>query len=358
MTILYYIPTTIAFFASALFYWGGIKAKHVANFLLAILMLFLVIVVGLRYNTGSDWDQYVKLFGLKEFDFSEGGIAFYLIKVALRFFSLGIQSYVLLMFLLSMITKIIAFKRESIYYIVVFMLYLSFWYLTLEFNQIRQGAALGFSLLSLKFIREQQLKQYLLFVFIAFALHNSAIAFLPLYWLVRIKINRLFVYIILLITLTLAFSGVTDRIIAFLVSSSLSDSYYTERIVSYTLDEIYNQNVLFSFTTIHKLFILIVITETVHRYPCDNISQRMLLWASLAGVVVFLLFCQYEIIATRLALYFRSIELISLAYLPFIFKRKKSFVILVILYLYSIFQINNVMSIIDNGLIPYHNFLF
>lgn len=358
MAVLYYIPAIIAFFSSVACYWGNAKSRHIASVLLAILAIYLTVVVGLRYQTGIDWDEYVKIFEVREFDFSGGGIAFYVIKVLLSFLSLGFQSYILLMFLISMTTKYIAFKRNTPYYLVTIMLYLSFWYLTLECNQVRQGAALGFTLLSIRYISERNLKKYLFWATMAVLFHNSAITFLPLYWLSRIRIPRYVAYLILLVSFILAHSGIADGIISFLVSSSLSDSYYTERVVSYTLDEMYNGNILFSFTTIHKVLVFVIIIMTYQRYPCSESFKQVLLWASIAGIVVYFLFCQYEIIATRLALFFRAIELLSLSYLPFIYKRRKSLIVLVLLFMYSVFQIYNVMLIEDNGLIPYHNFLF
>lgn len=356
--MIYYIPAFLLLLISILYYSKGNANKNIAFALWLFFCFYTVVLVGCRYKVGTDWASYYELFNDKQFDFFNSGIAFYLIKVILRSVSLGFQSYVFIMFLISFLVKVIAFRKITSKYIICLMLYFSFWYLTYEANGMKQGAALGFVLLAVYYTLKRDLKAYLVCIFMAFCFHNAAVIFLPFFWLTKIDLPKIWVYSIVVGTIIISHLGLGENLIL-MFSERFADSYFAQKSIHYAIDEAYNSNILLSFKSLHKLAILIVSMEFCTRYQCSQIMKNVIIWGVCLSCVIYFSFSQFEIIATRLSLYYRVIEIIALSFLPFVFKKNWTRVLIIVtLFLYSAFQIWNVLQIKDGGLIPYNNILF
>lgn len=356
--MIYYIPSLLLFFITILYYSKGCANKSIAAFLWVIFCLYVIVLVGLRYKVGTDWYEYQLLFNDSSFDFKNSGIAFFLIKSALKYASLGFQTFVLIMFLISFVVKVIAFRKITNKYLVCLMLYFSFWYLTYETNGMKQGAALSFTLLGFYYTLKRNCAAFLTCLTMAFCFHNSAIIFLPFFWLAKFKISKILIYSIVLGTVLFSHLGLGENIIQ-MFADRYTDSYFAQKSISYVVDESFNNNILFSFKSLHKIAILVVVVETFTRSKYDKKTKNIVLWASLLSCVVYFSFSQFEIIAARLSLYYRVVEIFALSIIPFIYRNRWYYILSIfVLFLYSVLQIWNVLQMEDGGLLPYHNILF
>lgn len=354
--MIYYLPAFLLYLLSAVFYFGDKKYRSWLGIIWSFFCIYVTFIIGYRFKVGSDWDSYLLLFNDREYNFADSGIAFFVIKSLIKSTSLGFQSYVLLMFIISFVVKVIAFKRITDKFFVCLLLYFSFWYLTYEANGIKQGAALGFTLLGVYYTIKRNLKAYILCIFLAFCFHNSAIIFLPFYWLTKICIRKVWVYSLIGIAIVFSYLGIGEVIIQ-LFTDSFVDSYFAQKTISYAVDEAYNNNVLLSFTSIHKIAILVIVLEISVRYGNNDELKNIFVWAACLSCLVYFLLSQFEVIATRLSLYYRIVEVVALSYIPFIQRKGwPRLLILTILFIYSLFQIWNVLQIEDGGLFPYQNY--
>lgn len=355
--MVYCIPAVLLFLISVLYYSKETANKSLAKVLWVFFCVYVVIIIGCRYKVGTDWDSYFRLFNEKQFDFNDGGIAFYVIKTLIKGISLGFQTYVFIMFMISFVVKTIALKKITDKYFICLLLYFSFWYLTYESNGIRQGAAFSFILYAVYYTIKGNCKKYIFCVFLAFCFHNAAIIFLPFYWLTKFHVQKIWMYITIAFAILFSHLGIGESIIM-LFSERYIDSYFAQRSISYAIDEAYNANVLLSFKSIHRIALLVVIFELSTKYKCSEKMKSVLVWAAFLSGLIYFSFCQFEVIATRLSLYYRIVEIIGLSFLPFIYKKNwQQFLIIFLLFVYSLFQIWNVMQIPDGGLFPYRNCL-
>lgn len=100
-----------------------------------------------------------------------------------------------------------------------------------SFTYLRQVLGVGIAWISIKYVYERKLWRFLLIMFIAFLMHNSALILVPVYWLPIRKFSKRTVLIVLAVCLVLGISGLQSSL--FEIYGSASDmemraSRYTE----------------------------------------------------------------------------------------------------------------------------------
>ncbi|MDR1974379.1 MAG: EpsG family protein [Bacteroidales bacterium] len=180
--MIYYLPFFLILFLSSLSETWGIKHKH-REWLLVFVTMFSIIFTGLRFHTGSDWNNYMTHFMQtasmgNTFGFESG---YYFFS---KFLFLNTENYYLLQLLAScfiLISAMCFFRKHSKYPIFVFTLFILVSFDVLM-AQMRQAIAIGFILISAQYIFERKFLLFLLMIFLACQFHISAIIALPLYF--------------------------------------------------------------------------------------------------------------------------------------------------------------------------------
>lgn len=179
----------------------GLRINH----FIAIIMIG--IIAGFRYKVGVDWYGYRDYFyfvnnqAIGFFD-QKNELGFYFINKIIGGLDMG---YGWMFFTVALISWYCFFKSIHKVFLPLFIYFLFvdeyfFWSL----NGVRQFAAIGFYLLSLKFLINRNWKFYLLYIFLASLFHSSVLVLLPLYllpydklysrkiWLIIFAISLLF----------------------------------------------------------------------------------------------------------------------------------------------------------------------
>jgi hypothetical protein len=331
------------------------KGGFVDKISLIVLVLAITVLGCLRDGIGTDWNNYVKLFnhpvgvewGFKSMaNFVKGiGGGFYLFSI--------------LFFLLAFMLKYLFFVKLSPSVALSLLIYSGFWFLVYDLNGIRQGMALGFTGLAFFFAYKRNLLKYCLCIALAILNHRTALMFLPFYFLVNISINRLYLSIGVGVFFIAAIFNVTDMMLEALRWVLGSTNTLSVKLHEYQMNSLYNSNILFSFTTLHRVFIFFIILAGSRFFMLEEKLVNTLVIVAFLNIVLYLLLCRYEIIAARLTLYYRFPECISFAALPFVFKRKQNqIVIAFLLLLYIMGQVYSTLSIPNGGLLPYKILLF
>lgn len=199
-----------------------------------ILILPAALVAGFRYGISIDYIPiyergFYRVINNINTDHFELGFH-YLIKICG-----GIIAEPWTMFLTcSFITMILffkSFKQSKIFLMSVILFFAQGIYFD-TFNGIRQYIVAAAFLCCIKYIREGNIKKYMIVMLLCIFIHTSAIITLPLYFLRKIKINYL-IYSILLITILL-FREQLYQIFIFICS--LNSKYYNNFIVKNTIN--------------------------------------------------------------------------------------------------------------------------
>lgn len=350
--MIYYILPLFPFF---LFTLREKKIKPISfTWFITYYFLISVLFIGMFRGIGIGTDYYsYKYIFILESDIEIGFIE--LIRLVKN---LGgdFQIFIAFIFLTSFLIKIYFFHKISPNPYISLMIYLGFWFLVYDMNGIRQGLAMSITLAASWYLLNNKKKTYFLLVLAAILFHYSAIIFLPLVFILKKRFSNKLAIILIGVFFLIAQFNVSESLTKYIINLLGFDNAMAEKISIYSRDTLYNANVLHSFSTIHRLFITGCIMYFLPRISMNQVLRNMLLWASLISLLLYLLFSNIEIIATRLSLYYRFFECISLACFPHAFAKNNSRLFVGgILLLYVMFQIGTTLNIEGgSNLSPYY----
>ena len=172
--------------------------------------ILLLIVSGIRYNVGTDYDSYVKMY-----DWINLHHNFYFKSIFVHYLSrllyiCGLSAqWLFIIFggltIFFVYTAIRYTLKDKAYLGVLFFLLSGFYFYS--FNGVRVCLATSIILFSIKYIEQKDLLRFVMLTLFAASIHNLAILFIPFYF----ARNRFTLYVYLLVGITLLFN--IDRVI-------------------------------------------------------------------------------------------------------------------------------------------------
>lgn len=210
----------------------SVRNKISKKFLLFIFGFCIIIFAGIRWETGTDWEDYLGAFNkVDTVNFGESGYELFY-ELFLRFSSFLSGEYTLVLILTaSIIFSLTCFPiyKYSPFPLLSCLLLLSYSINSIGFGY-RQDLAIAFTFFSTYFIINRNLFYFILFISIATLFHQSAIIFLPAYWIGNLNWNKKTFFLIIIITFVLYILSTKLSLIATLYSDSAAAkvSNYTD----------------------------------------------------------------------------------------------------------------------------------
>ena len=190
-----------------------VKSKWMRRFLLFISLTILICFIGFRYDVGTDYDNYLRLYrrikaSTLEFAVSQKmeplfGVLYWTFS---KLFSIDYWIF----FLHGILAVLPVYILNRIYgykYLGYSVLIYCFLFLPFSLNGMRQGAAIGMILLAIVYLAEMKHWKAIISFFLATQLHRSAILVLPhlvVYYMCK-KYKWNFAKLNLLLTIGVAF---------------------------------------------------------------------------------------------------------------------------------------------------------
>lgn len=114
--------------------------------------------------------------------------------------------FILVVSLIIYICLYFSFKRHTNNYAFAVILFLGLWFF-FSFTYLRQVLGASIAWLAIRYVIERDLKRFLIVVFVAATFHNSAIIFLPLYFIPVKSFNKRTILIVMGVLLALGLTG-------------------------------------------------------------------------------------------------------------------------------------------------------
>lgn len=199
--------------------------KVESQLLFLFTMLFLVFFVGLRYEVGGDWNNYLIIYE-KYANFSEVLISRDLGYSVLNYVSnlFEVSDTILVNFICGLLVIICLYffaKKFENYWLVI-LCYFPYHLLVVSTGYTRQSVAIAFSLLFFYFLSSKKILKSLIFLFLAFIFHNTAIVLLLFFPIIffnktgkyKVVLNNMYLILSLVALFLLAgyFSVTSDNI--------------------------------------------------------------------------------------------------------------------------------------------------
>lgn len=178
--------------------------RNIYIFLIGILVIFF----GTRAYIGYDWYSYMPSFekspnivDLLIHGFSSKGFekGFQIYLASIKLFT---NNYLIFNFINTVIDFILLyfiFKRYSKYPIFTLFIYFGVYGVAFEIDMIRNLKSILLFILSIKYIEDRKILPFIALNLLGFFFHYSSLIYFPMYFLLKIKWNRLFLFEVFLL---------------------------------------------------------------------------------------------------------------------------------------------------------------
>lgn len=182
------------------------KSKYKIEYHSWVIVFFLIsLIIGLRYDVGTDFMNYIDLFQRYQNDLNinltEYGFQFMnkaIIYLGLNYWVSFLISAILINFLIFKLIK----EESQLFFLSVIILFKT-GFIFMQTNQIRQSIAIAFVFYGSKYIFRNNFKRYILCCLFAMSFHFSAVIMIPIYYISKKRWNKYFLIILLFVSLLL-----------------------------------------------------------------------------------------------------------------------------------------------------------
>lgn len=314
-------------------------SENIINFLILIVFLLLIVQVGFRWETGTDWQPYLTHFG------SINEISDIIPSILIGFE----PGYTLFVFLLKLICTdytFFLFVHSLIYYSLIlisfrkvspffFITILLFYCSTLGYlGSNRQLLAIAICFTSLPYIVNKKPIQFSLIILLAISFHLTAIIFFIFYFC-NFKIKPHILLSALLISIIIGYTSLPIIFFSNLgnyiggVSLSKSDFY-----INNSKEDLINNSLSFS-GIIKRLLLLFIFYFNAKKLSKLSTYYNLIFNGFFIGILIYFIFSKsLLIIVNRGSLYFSFLECILISCQFLVFRNFKLNFILFIFYLF------------------------
>jgi len=338
---IYIITLFILFFFSFLDVRYKLTSEQ-RKWLVFISYTVIVLQVGLRWETGTDWNSYLDHFRstskfIEISPFRNGMELGYNIFVwAIRILT---AKYSIFLILHSVIFYLLIFKSFQRYTPYIFLTLLLFYSITLGlWGSNRQLIALAICLYSLRYIVEEKPVIFFALIFLATMFHISAILFTVYFFLNRNLKPALFVSV-LIISFVLGRTTIPNKIF-FGIADIVGGSAATKALFYINnANEYMSEHSLSIIGLVKRIAFLTVFYVNGKKLIPQLPFYRLLLNGYFLGIILYFLFSNSLLImVSRGSLYFTAIEPLLLSSQLLLFNKKENkIVLLFLLFIFSFF---------------------
>ena len=318
---------------------------------LSILLSFfsLFLLSGFRVGVGIDYVNYERWFyDIYTYDYNHIEIGFIAIVKSIQVFTMDSQWLFIIMSLLTFIGLYISIIKFSKYPALSVFLFCCMGFLSHSLNLSRQFIAIMIILYAYRYVINGSLVKYVMSVFLASLFHQTALILLPIYFLLRLKLNtRWYIVGIIVSGGLMALSG---PIKSYLVNTFYPQYYDAEFVNDVIISPYY---IMISI----GLMSLVVFLLIRKRLSMENIKDRFVI--NMVYIVSILhIFLAWVPLSNRVSLYMDISLIIIIPYLVSLIETKfRRRVLIVFITAYFAYFAFLSFSGNANGVLPYRSTL-
>lgn len=277
------------------------------NIFWIFIFTILVLLAGLRYDTGLDYWEYHRIYGDAHFllphnlDGVEPLFGLYMKLCTI----LNFETFIFFTAFITLSIRFFGFKKLSPYPFLSLLIYYGKVYLFSEMGQIRQGMAMAILVFTIPYIVEKKIWKFTLVVLISTLIHSSAILFFLAYFARNISFSPTKYYLILVIFIPFIFFDSTiifDKLFIFL------PLMLKQKFIFYSKFLDAEKTIGMNFTFLLKLFTLSFFL--FHLKFIKNSPLHLTLFnIYFFSILFFLLFNRFPQIGIRGSSYFSQVDI-------------------------------------------------
>lgn len=339
--------------------------SNLSHLMAWVIMCILTLFIGLRWETGTDWEPYKALFDTLELDWSflinvyHFDVGYVLFNALVRFFT---DSYVILLLINAFITIYLLYRliiKISPYpNLSLFLFYIAFM-LSHFMGSNRRMMAMVFVLWALYFLFQKRRSYFFILVGLAFLFHRSAIISLialivprNIFFIKRTLILLISSLVIGLLQLPAKLIEISGYILSNIISNPLVEKmlFYSEEGDEHLASSTGNLVISTILAVVKRSLFLMFYFYIMRRHTLDKLTQYIfnIYIFGFAGYLMFIgSFFQ------MLTPYFAISEIILLSRMYFYSNGKAKLVILFVILVYGFFQLLSALNVYPDLYMPY-----
>lgn len=335
----------------------GCRSILIKKVLLFFIGLLFVLFAGLRWSTGTDWDNYLYFYeNIKYVEFANSGYElFFELLQRLSFYLFNNYTAMLLLtaIIIIILTYSVLIKFSPYPVLSVLMLY-SYSINSSGFGY-RQDLAIAFCFFSFKYIHDRNLLGFLICLIIAMFFHQSAFAFIFAYWFYGIKWNRRFFFILMITTLLMYIVSTKIGIISDYFGQNAAgkiDDYLDNR--DKTFGDGSSPVVKIITGTFNRGFLLLLPIIIMYKKADSRILEIKKIYnLCLLGFLIFISLGSISIVFIRFARYYEMFQILLIPMTLAIVKPKNRIILFFIIFIYALTKISFVLLNDNKVYVPY-----
>jgi len=359
----YFIVFFICFFFTLIDF--STTNKNVKSFLIVGFGLIIILFSGIRWETGTDWGNYISAFNNLE-NIQTGESGYELLYELLMRFSLSIQSsfsffLFISAFLIFFLTSFTTLKFST-FPIFSILLLLSYSLNSSGFGY-RQDLAIALTFFSFIFVVKRQLFLFLLFVLIASLFHQSAIIFVITYWIYNFNWSKKSIIFSLIVLLILTFLVIKIQDISYFYSDSAAEKVlkYGEMTPEEKLMSDGDPFVIIIRGLINRLFLIIPSLVIFYHYKFIQ-TLKLKNFIGIFNIVIFsiILFIVISPLGYVFLRFTRYFEIFHILLIPLsisICPKRYKYILIVLYIIYCVFKFSFVLFTDNQIYVPYKSIL-
>ncbi|MET3537935.1 transmembrane protein EpsG [Chryseobacterium limigenitum] len=306
----------IAIFFLIIFSYQEVFRQKVESKYLYFLGGFLVIVAGLRNEVGPDYGSYRGIYVYSDtvdyisiifkglhLDSPQPIVIEWLYilinKILLNVFNAPYYMLTLLIAALAIFFKM-RYVEDNTFYPFTYILFMFIpGFFVGESGQIRQNLGVFMVYFAVRFIKEKKLIYYLLCIYLAGGIHNVCYAFLPMYWIARIPLNKGIMLGAIIVSIIMSPFEVY-RVFGSFLDGIASDSVVVGGFNAYMEETAERLNggigIPEVMTAILTFFLFFFDTKMVEKYPYYEYHRSY----ALVGICIYFIFRNNPVFSSRL----------------------------------------------------------
>lgn len=193
------------------------RNSKIGFFISGLVTLILILVSGLRYNVGTDYTNYIIMYNRIGNGIFQQGLepGYSLLNLLINKLGLGSQwVFIISSSIIGIAVFKLVEKKSPNPGLSMFMYFsINILYISLNFNLVRQGIAVGFLIFSLKYIEDKKIWKYIFLILVGSMFHYTILFFMPLYFVLNKNLTNKLMLSISSIIYFMSISGISGKVV-------------------------------------------------------------------------------------------------------------------------------------------------
>ncbi len=333
----------------------SIRSTVTKYYLFLVFIFVCLIYIGFRGFVFTDWINYYPRFERCPANISDfiyyvqnnkflTDLGFEVFQFICKLISPSFFTFQFICFTIDFFILYLVFKdlnKDNI--ILCFLCFFAFKGFEIEFNLLRNSKSIMLFLFSLRYVYgKKSFTKYCLMNIIGCLFHISSLIYIPMFFLLGKKFNRLFYICIFIFSILIMLSRISiSKKVIELICSFIPEGKILQKLLTYSQSEVYSASSVFSAIILERILIFILI---LYMYPYLKLDKKNFIFINMYAlyfIVCFVFWDFYVIVQRGSFLFIGSIWILVPRMFSYIKNKSYKMLFYILFFGYALYKLYN-----------------